>query len=187
MKARHDLVESLGGTCVMVSLNSVGLVGFSAFRKHARLPIHAHRNGWGYLGRSAAGWSYVAWQKLWRLAGADHMHVNGLSNKFWESDDSVIASARACATPMFVSKPCTVMPVFSSGQSAKQAPGTLAALGSTDLLYCAGGGVIAHPGGIAAGVRALRLAWDAAMAGIPLRQAARENRELAEALEKFGS
>ena len=68
------------------------------------------------------GWSYVAWQKIWRLAGADHMHVNGLQNKFCETDDSVIASARACLTPMFESKPCTVMPVFSSGQSARQAP-----------------------------------------------------------------
>jgi ribulose-bisphosphate carboxylase large chain len=187
MKRRHDLIESLGGTCVMVSLNSVGLVGFSAFRRHCRLPIHAHRNGWGYLGRSANnGWSYVAWQKLWRLAGADHMHVNGIANKFWEADDSVIASARECHTPMFAVKPCTVMPVFSSGQSAKQAPATLAALGSTDLLYCAGGGIMAHPGGIAAGVQALRQSWDAAMAGIPLDTAARTHRELREALEKFG-
>ena len=64
------------------------------------------------------GWSYAAWQKIWRLAGADHMHVNGLGNKFCEADDSVIASARACLTPMFEDKPCTVMPVFSSGQSA---------------------------------------------------------------------
>ncbi len=87
---------------------------------------------------------------------------------------------------MFVSKPCTVMPVFSSGQSAKQAPGTYQALGSTDLIYCAGGGIVAHPGGIAAGVRALRHAWDAAVAGISLNAAARESRELREALETFG-
>ena len=80
------------------------------------------------------GWSYVAWQKLWRLAGADHMHVNGLSNKFSETDDSVIASARECLTPMFAEKPCTVMPVFSSGQTVRQAHGTYAALGSTDLM-----------------------------------------------------
>lgn len=187
MLRRHDLVESLGGTCVMVSLNSVGLVGLTALRRHARLPIHAHRNGWGYLGRSAVnGWSYIAWQKLWRLAGVDHMHVNGLANKFWEPDESVIASARECLTPMFPEKPCSVMPVFSSGQSAKQAPGTFAALGSTDLIYCAGGGIVAHPGGIPAGVRALRQAWDAAMAGIPLDDAAREHGELAQALDTYG-
>ena len=91
MRRRHDLVESLGGTCVMASLNSVGLSGMIALGRHARLPIHAHRNGWGYLSRHPAlGWSYTAWQKLWRLAGADHMHVNGLANKFSEPDESVI-------------------------------------------------------------------------------------------------
>ena len=62
----------------------------------------------------------MPWAKLWRLAGADHMHVNGLRNKFCEPDDSVIRSARSMLTPMFEGKPCTVMPVFSSGQSAAQ-------------------------------------------------------------------
>ena len=71
-------------------------------RRHASCAIHAHRNGWGALSRHPLlGWSYVAWQKIWRLAGADHMHVNGLRNKFCEDDDSVIASARACLTPLF--------------------------------------------------------------------------------------
>ena len=182
MKRRHDLVLSLGGTRTMLSLNSVGMTGFNAFRKHAQLPIHAHRNGWGYL---QGGWSYIAWQKLWRLAGADQMHVNGLANKFHESDESVIASARACLTPMFAHKPCTVMPVFSSGQTIRQAPGTWAALQSTDLIFLAGGGLFAHPGGIAAGVAALRQSWEAAMQGIPLETAAKTHRELREALEKF--
>ena len=182
MKRRHDFLLSLGGTLAMVSLNSVGMTGFNAFRKHSRLPIHAHRNGWGYL---QGGWSYVAWQKLWRLAGADQMHVNGLANKFQESDDSVIASARECLKPMFPNKPCTVMPVFSSGQTVKQAPGTWAALQTTDLIFLAGGGLFAHPGGIAAGVAALKQSWDAAMHGVPLDVAAKTHRELREALEKF--
>ena len=182
MKRRHDLVLSLGGTLTMLSLNSVGLTGFNAFRKHAQLPIHAHRNGWGYL---KDGWSYIAYQKLWRLAGADQMHVNGLSNKFQETDESVIASARECFIPLFKYKPCTVMPVFSSGQTVNQAPGTWAALQSTDLIYLAGGGLFAHPGGIAAGVAALRQSWEAAMNNVPLEVAAKTHRELREALEKF--
>jgi ribulose-bisphosphate carboxylase large chain len=182
MKRRHDLVLSLGGTLTMLSLNSVGLTGFNAFRKHSQLPIHAHRNGWGYL---KDGWSYIAYQKLWRLAGADQMHVNGLANKFQETDESVIASARECFIPLFKHKPCTVMPVFSSGQTVNQAPGTWAALQSTDLIYLAGGGLFAHPGGIAAGVTALRQAWEAAMNNVPLEVAAKTHRELREALEKF--
>jgi ribulose-bisphosphate carboxylase large chain len=187
MRRRHDLVEQLGGTAVMVSLNSVGFVGFSALRRTTRLAIHAHRNGWGYLGRSVShGWSYVAWQKLWRLAGADHMHVNGLANKFWEPDDSVLASARACLMPMFPGKPCLVMPVFSSAQSAMQVEPTWKALASPDLIYCAGGGIAAHPGGVAAGVGALRDAWQAAIAGVPVEAAAQESRALREALDTFG-
>jgi ribulose-bisphosphate carboxylase large chain len=183
MRRRHDFVESLGGTCVMASLNSVGVVGMIALGRHARLPIHAHRNGWGYLsGHPALGWSYVAWQKIWRLAGADHMHVNGLANKFSESDESVTASARACITPMFDTKPCTVMPVFSSGQSARQAAGTLAALGSTDLIFAAGGGVMGHPGGPAEGVCALREAFEAAMVGVPAERYASTHPSLAAAL-----
>jgi ribulose-bisphosphate carboxylase large chain len=184
MRRRHDLVASLGGTCIMASLNSVGLVGMIELARFTQLPVHAHRNGWGALTRHPAlGWSYVAWQKVWRLAGADHLHVNGLANKFSEDDVSVIRSARACLTPLFPGKSCLAMPVFSSGQTARQAHGTYAALGSTDLIFAAGGGIMAHPDGPAAGVTALREAWEAAIAGVPLADRAREHRALARALE----
>ena len=133
MLSRHDTVLKAGGTCVMVSMNSVGLPALVALRRHSKLPIHGHRNGWGIYGRSPAiGMSYIAYQKFWRLAGVDHMHVNGLRNKFCEDDDSVIASARECLTPMFAEpgRGCEIMPVFSSGQSAQQAPDTYRALGA---------------------------------------------------------
>ncbi|CAN5213506.1 ribulose-bisphosphate carboxylase large subunit family protein [soil metagenome] len=166
MRRRHDLVVTAGGTCVMASINSIGPVGMVELGRHTQLPIHAHRNGWGVLSRHPAlGWDFTAWQKIWRLAGADHMHVNGIGNKFSETDDSVVASATACLVPMFADKPCIAMPVFSSGQSAAQAQQTYAALGSTDLIFAAGGGILAHPQGPAAGVASLREAWDAAIAG----------------------
>jgi ribulose-bisphosphate carboxylase large chain len=111
------------------------------------------------------------------------MHVNGLGNKFSEPDDSVIQSALACLTPMFDHKPCAAMPVFSSGQSVRQVHATYAALQSTDLIVTAGGGIMAHPDGPAAGVRAMREAWDAAIAGTPLEEHARSHPELGRALE----
>jgi ribulose-bisphosphate carboxylase large chain len=166
MRRRHDLVLAEGGTCVMVSINSVGLVGMTELGRHTQLPIHAHRNGWGALSRHPAlGWEFTAWQKIWRLAGADHMHVNGIGNKFSEPDDSVVMSAKASLTPLFEHRPCIAMPVFSSGQSAAQAYQTYRELGSTDLIFAAGGGILAHPDGPAAGVRDLRTAWDNAMSG----------------------
>jgi ribulose-bisphosphate carboxylase large chain len=187
MRRRHDLVLAQGGTCVMASANSIGLTGLLALRRHAQLPIHLHRNGWGYLSRHPAlGFDYPAWSALWRLAGADHMHVNGLRNKFCEPDDSVIASARALLAPLSEDRPSIVMPVFSSGQSALQVHDTWAALGSPDIIFAAGGGIMAHRDGPAAGVRSLRDAWDAAMAGIPLAQAERESPALAAAIATFG-
>ncbi len=188
MRRRHDLIRDLGGTCVMVSLNSVGLSGMLGLARHSELPIHAHRNGWGYLSRAPGlGWDYAAWSKLWRLAGADHMHVNGLSNKFSESDDSVLASARSLLTPMFDDAPCVPMPVFSSGQTAIQPEETYRRLGRADCIYAAGGGIMAHPDGPAAGVQSLRQAWEGAIAGIPARTHARNNPALARALGAYGS
>jgi len=183
MRRRHDLVQQLGGTCVMASLNAIGLVGLTELRRHASLPIHAHRAGWGALTRSPAlGWDYAPWQQIWRLAGADHLHVNGLRNKFSEPDASVIAAARAVQAPLFAHAPMAAMPVFSSGQTGLQAPGTYAALGNADLIHAAGGGIFGHPGGLAAGVTAFRQAWDAAMAGTPLEERAKTQPELRAAL-----
>lgn len=190
MLHRHDHLVSEGGTCLMVSMNSIGLPAMTALRAHSQLVVHGHRNGWGMLGRSPAlGMSFIAFQKLWRLAGIDHTHVNGLRNKFCESDESVITSARACLTPMFPApnKGCEVMPVFSSGQSARQAPETFHALSSTDLIYAAGGGIVGHPMGPAAGVRSLQQAWEAATLNIPLKVYASTHPELAAALELFGN
>jgi ribulose-bisphosphate carboxylase large chain len=190
MLHRHDLVVAAGGTCVMVSVNSIGLPAMTALRRHAQVAIHGHRNGWGMLSRShATGMSFIAFQKFWRLAGIDHVHVNGLRNKFCEDDASVIASARECLTPMFAAphKGCEIMPVFSSGQSAQQAPDTYKALGSMDLIYACGGGILAHPLGPAAGVRSLHQAWQAAAEGVMLTDYARTHEELRAALETFAA
>jgi ribulose-bisphosphate carboxylase large chain len=188
MLRRHDLVVAAGGTCVMVSVNSIGLPAMTMLRRHAQVAIHGHRNGWGMLSRShATGMSFIAFHKFWRIAGIDHVHVNGLRNKFCEEDASVIASARECLTPMFAApyKDCQIMPVFSSGQSAQQAPDTYKALGSMDLIYACGGGILAHPAGPAAGVRSLHQAWQAASENVTLADYARTHEELRLALETF--
>ena len=188
MLSRHDQVVAHGGTCVMVSVHSVGLAGLAALRRRCAVAIHGHRNGWGLLGRSRDfSVSFVAWQKIWRLAGVDQLHCNGIANKFWEPDESVIASARECLRPMFdvAGRGCEVMPVLASGQTAWQAPATYAALGGTDLLFAAGGGIMAHPGGTAAGVRSLHQAWEAAVSGVPLETYAATHAELRQALDRF--
>lgn len=184
MLHRHDAVLRAGGTCVMVSINWVGFAGVDHLRRHSQLPIHGHRNGWGAFTRHPGlGFSFEAYQKLWRLAGVDHLHVNGIRSKFWESDDSVIRSARACLAPFSGVRP--VMPVFSSGQWAGQAPDIYRQLGSIDLMHLAGGGIIGHPDGTASGVQSMREAWEAAVAGTDLQAYAASHPSLQRALAHF--
>jgi ribulose-bisphosphate carboxylase large chain len=190
MRRRHDRVLAAGGSCVMVSVNWVGLAGVEALRRHAQLPIHGHRNGWGAFSRSPfLGLDFTVYQILWRLLGVDHLHVNGIGNKFCEEDESVIASARACLTPLLASADVDdrVMPVFSSAQTARQTDATYEAIKTVDLIYACGGGIIGHPGGAAAGCASIRQAWEATMAGVPLQRYAGAHPELAAALDAFAS
>ena len=184
MLYHQEAVAAAGGTCVMVSVNSVGYMGVLALRRRCQLPIHAHRNGWDMLTRCPQlGIEFRAWQKLWRLIGVDHLHVNGLGNKFWESDDSVVDSIRAVMTPLFSGH--HIMPVIGSGQWAGQAPQTLSRAETHDLIYLAGGGIFGHPAGAASGVMSIRQAWEAAERHVTLETCAATHVELRQALEKF--
>jgi ribulose-bisphosphate carboxylase large chain len=131
------------------------------------------------------GIDFTAYQKLWRLAGVDQIHVNGIRNKFWETDDSVVASMKACLAKLFDHK--TVMPVVSSGQWGGQAFETWRRTTTTDLLYMAGGGIMAHPMGPAAGVVALQQAWKASVDGLTLEDAAMRYAEFGASVKKFGT
>jgi ribulose 1,5-bisphosphate carboxylase large subunit-like protein len=187
MVRRHDIVADAGGTAVMVSIAQVGLGAVRFLRRRCRLPIHGHRNGWELLTRSSdCGIDFRAWHQLYRLAGVDQIHVNGIRNKFWESDESVVRSIEACLTPLFAEED-RVMPVVGSGMWAGQAPDTYRLTGGAiDLIYIAGGGIQGHPDGPGAGVRSIRQAWEAAMSGISLEEYARDHGELAAALRRWG-
>ena len=185
MQRHYDKVVSSGGTCAMLSLNSVGLVAAKKICDRGQLAIHGHRNGWGMLNRHPLlGMEFPAYQKLWRLAGVDQLHVNGIANKFWEPDDSVVRSITACLASAPLGKP--LLPVVSSGQWGGQAPETWRRTQTTDLLYMAGGGIQAHPDGPAAGVRSLQLWWEAAVEGLSYEQAIAKYPALAKSAEKFG-
>ena len=187
MKRHADLVAREGGSCVMASMNWCGHSGMQTLRRHTGLAIHGHRNGYGALSRHPLlGMSFPAYQTLWRLAGVDHMHVHGLQGKFSQADKEVVESAHDCYTPLTDGVDDRVMPAFSSGQWAGTVPATWAAVESDDLLFMSGGGILAHPGGPAAGVASIRQAWAAARQGIALAEYARGAPELAAALAFFG-
>ena len=214
MQRHYEKVIKSGGTCAMISLNSVGLSATKKICDNGALAIHGHRNGWGMMNRHPLlGIEFPAYQVLWRLAGVDQLHVNGIANKFWESDDSVVRSMEACAKPLLsevgrvtpcapssaspnlgahgVTRPTNsidspILPVVSSGQWGGQACETYRRSKTVDLLYMAGGGIMAHPDGPAAGVRSLQKWWEAAVEGLTLEQAAAKYPELKKSVEKFG-
>jgi ribulose-bisphosphate carboxylase large chain len=186
MLARYEYIVNAGGTCAMISINSVGLAGTKKICDQGQLIIHGHRNGWGMLNRHPLlGIEFAAYQKLWRLAGVDQLHVNGIQNKFWESDDSVVRSMEACLKPLFKGE--IPIPVVSSGQWGGQAFETYRRTQTTNLLYMAGGGIMAHPDGPGGGVVALKQAWEGAVNGLTLEQAAGQYPEFARSVEKFGN
>jgi ribulose-bisphosphate carboxylase large chain len=186
MMRNHDLVLTAGGNCAVINIASIGFGGLSFLRKRSGLVLHAHRNGWDILTRHAGlGFDFSVWQQFWRLLGIDQFQINGIRVKYWEPDESFVRSYRAVTAPLF-SPDDVALPVIGSGQWGGQAPDTIAATGgSTDLLYLCGGGIVSHPGGPGAGVRAVQQAWQAAVAGIPLDLYAREHPELAQSIAKF--
>lgn len=186
MKRHADLVAREGGTCVMASLNWCGFSAIETLRGATELALHGHRNGYGAISRHPLlGISFQAYQTLWRLAGVDHMHVHGVQGKFAQEDEEVVSAAKDCVTPLAEGVDDRVLPAFSSGQWAGTAQPTWDAIGHADLLFMAGGGILAHPGGPAAGVASIRQAWAAVADGLPLSDAARSHTELKQALDAF--
>nr|WP_313959725.1 ribulose-bisphosphate carboxylase large subunit family protein [Cytobacillus oceanisediminis] len=184
LRRNHDLVLEAGGTCVMVCINSVGFAGTSYLRNYSQLPIHGHRTQWGAMSRSSLlGMSFTVFQKLARLAGVDHLHTNGLDNKFSEDNDTVVQAIKDCLTPFMGGY--EVMPVLSSAQWAASAIPTYDAVSTTDVIHLAGGGILAHPSGSAAGVLSMRQGWEAAVKEIPLDVYAMQHPELEQAIKKF--
>ena len=184
MYRRHDYVLSKGGSCIMASLNWVGISGMLKLSEHTQLPIHGHRNGWGLYSRSEhIGIDFKVFHKIFSLAGADHIHTNGIRNKFCEPDESVLASIRACLHPQ--GGGYRVVPVVSSGQWADQAHDTYQQIQSTDLMYLCGGGITGHPGGMAAGVKSIQLAWEGATQGKSIDDMQGQHPELKQAIDFF--
>jgi ribulose-bisphosphate carboxylase large chain len=184
MQRKYDLIKKEEGSCAMISVNSVGLSGTKKVCDQGDLVIHGHRNGWGMLNRHPLlGIEFPAYQKIQRLAGVDQLHVNGIQNKFWESDDSVVTSIQSCLKPFLGGY--EVLPVVSSGQWGGQAVETYRRTQTTDLLYMAGGGILAHPMGPKAGVNALQQAWTGAVEGLSVEEIAQQYPEFAASVKKF--
>ena len=163
--------------------------GFAAVRMLAEdpeinVPLMIHNCGSGAMvANPYGGFSSVVGAKLARLSGAD-MYLDYVPTmKFGGIDEKFRRIAQVCLTPMYDLKPTMVH--VGGGVTPGIVPHLMKRLGN-DIAIGAGGGIHSHPAGPCAGATALRRAIDAAMAGVPLSEAAKSSPELAQALEVWG-
>lgn len=182
----HDVVVENGGNCVMINVATAGLSAMRVLAEYTQVPIHCHRDFAPAYARSPyLGIAFPALTKLFRLAGADQIHVGAIQGKLYETDAEVLANARACIHEFGHIRPA--LPVSSGGQWAGKAPVNARQFCHYDFLHLSGAGIFAHPDGAESGARSVRQAWDAVVRGIPLEEYAKEHRELARAIAHFGA
>ena len=177
-----DKAIQAGANHLMVCAAYIGFGGLQALAEDpsVKVPIHCHRVGHAAFSRSPKhGIDVAVWSKLMRMCGADQLHIGSVEGKFYYDETETQRNIKALRHPLQHVKP--TMPCSSAGNRPGNLGVSVQTLG-TDMMFLAGGGVHGHPDGSTAGAKAMMQALHAAMAGIPLEQAAKENKELERAL-----
>ena len=204
MARRLKLVADYGNPYVMVDVVITGWSALTYIRDLAEeygLAIHGHRAMHAAFTRNKYhGISMFVLAKLYRVIGVDQLHVGtaGVGKLEGEKID-VVRYARILREeyfkpdlddifhleqPMYHIKPA--VPVSSGGLHPGILLPVIEALGK-DIVLQIGGGVIGHPDGPRVGATAVRQALEAISKGIPLEEYAKTHKELARALEKWGT
>ncbi len=188
MLDRAEYVQKKGGKCVLVDLVSTGLDNVQVLRKaNFDLIIHGHRAGHSLFTRNPRhGMTMYVLAELSRLAGIDQLHTGTVTGKM-EGGKKEILSINKMLGDKF-SNLKKVLPIASGGLHPGIAAKTLKILGNNVVINF-GGGIHGHPGGSAAGARAAKLAVDAYMKGLSIKEAIKkpEYHELAQAVETWGT
>ncbi|MHA1281033.1 MAG: RuBisCO large subunit C-terminal-like domain-containing protein [Promethearchaeota archaeon] len=185
-----DIVQEHGANALMVNHISVG---YSAMRKLAedpsvKVPILGHMDlaGAFYQDPLSGISSPLILGKFGRLAGCDTIVHPAPYGKAPTAADRFKETARQMVMPMRNAPHIKrTLPMPSGGITPSLVEKTVKDLG-WNIMIGSGGGIHAHPDGPIAGAKAFRQAIDAAMKGIPVREYAKEHKELGRALGLFG-
>lgn len=182
MIERASIVKENGGRCVMVDIIPLGWSALQFLREEETgLIIHGHRAGHGLFDRIPDhGMTMLVVAKLARLAGVDQLHTGTVVGKMEGSREEVVQINGFLRAEWHGLKP--VFPVASGGLHPSLIPSLVKTLGH-DLVMNFGGGIHGHPSGSVAGAKAVSLAVEAVMKGIPLAQQAENHPVLKEALD----
>ncbi|MFF8189142.1 RuBisCO large subunit C-terminal-like domain-containing protein [Microbacterium sp. NPDC016588] len=174
-----------GARAVMATYATVGYGALEALTEAVDVPVLGHFAGAApyFEGPSTGMSAPLAMGLLPRLAGADLALV---STPYGGATIRTLPYQRT-VHQMLLPRPgiAPTMPVIGGGVH----PGTVARYVSelgTDIVLGAGGAVQGHAGGAAAGVRAMRQAIDAAVAGVAVEDAAAVHDDLRIAIDAWG-
>ncbi|MEM3521749.1 MAG: type III ribulose-bisphosphate carboxylase, partial [Candidatus Bathyarchaeia archaeon] len=203
MEKRLKLIADYGNPYVMIDVVVAGWSALTYIRDLAEdydLAIHAHRAMHAAITRNPYhGISMFTLAKLYRIIGFDQLHIG--TPEVGKLEAKTIDVIRYCnilrenyfkpdkgdefhlEQKMYHIKP--IMPISSGGLHPGTLPEVIRIMGK-DLVIQVGGGVIGHPKGPRAGAMAVRQALEAIKKGISLDDYAKENKELAIALKKWG-
>jgi 2,3-diketo-5-methylthiopentyl-1-phosphate enolase len=173
----------------MVMINGIstglGVVQAVAENSDVTIPILSHYAGAAALTENPrAGLSSpLLLGKLNRLAGADAAMFGSIYSSYPLLREKYLRTAQFQRMPLYDLKP--TLPVVGGGIHPANAVRIVEDLG-LDVMLGVGGAIQGHPGGAAAGGRAMRQAIDAVVQGFPLREQAEMYPELKTALEHWG-
>ena len=182
-----EKVQSWGAREIMVDVITCGFGAVQALAEDPsiKVPIHVHRTMHGAFTKDPLhGIAMLPLTKLTRMCGGDALHIGTLGVGKMSGSTKEDANLPACLGADVPYK--AVMPVCSGGVY----PGIVEAIvkkAGNNVQIQAGGGVAGHPGGVRAGAMGMSQAVDAAFLGIPKEEYAKDHRELAIALETWGS
>ena len=198
MLRRAKFARDSGNEYAMTDIVTCGWGGLQTLRDENEglgLVLHAHRAGHAAFTRNPRhGVSMLVVAEAARLVGVDQIHVGTAVGKMEGKKRDVVeigeeierrvvkAHGHVLAEDWGEVRP--VFAVCSGGLHPALIPRLVGILGR-DIIIQAGGGVWGHPGGGAAGARAMRQAVDACMEGTDLREHAKNNKELKAALERW--
>ncbi len=156
--ALHDEAVGAGAGAVMLNALPVGLSAVRMLARHATVPLFAHFPMLAAFTQVPGFGAHPrVFTKLQRLAGCDAVIFPGFGERMRTAEAEVLAQVRACLEPMGSLK--AALPVPGGSDSAATLAGVRERIGHADFGFVVGRGVFGHPGGPAAGARALRAAW----------------------------
>lgn len=199
MVKRAEFVAENGGKIVMVDGLTVGWAGLQTLRnlcKELKLAIYMHRAFHSTFTRNPKhGVSMLVVADAARLVGVDTVHIGGMGKLVSPSEELYILKEEL--EKRFVREHGHVLqenwynikPIFavtSGGLHPGIIPRLIKLLGK-DLIIQAGGGVMGHKLGPAAGGKAVRQSIEATIKNIPITRYAKTHKELEVALRQWGT